>query len=38
MDEGPKSYVKYGLEYLAEVLLNPFNQHKVNVFQILSCT
>jgi hypothetical protein len=33
-----KSYVKYGLEYLAEVLLNPFNQHKVNVFQILSCT
>lgn len=33
-----KSYVKYGLESIAEVLLNPFNQHKINVFQILSCT
>jgi len=33
-----KSFVKYGLEYLANVLFNPFNPHKINVFQILSCT
>lgn len=33
-----KSFVKYGLEYITEVLLNPFNHHKMNVFQILSCT
>lgn len=33
-----KSLVKYGLEKIAEVLLNPFSPQKVNVFQFLSCT
>lgn len=33
-----KSFMKYGLEFIEEVLLNPFNLHKINVFQILSCT
>ena len=33
-----KSFVKYGLEFLAEILLNPFNPPKINVFKFLSCT
>ncbi len=33
-----KSFVKYGLEFLMQVLFDPFNKHKFNVFQVLSCT
>ncbi len=33
-----KSLVKYGLEFLAEILLNPFKPNKINVFSFLSCT
>ncbi len=33
-----KSLVKYGLEFLAEILLNPFKLNKINVFSFLSCT
>ncbi len=33
-----KSFVKYGLEFLAQVLLNPFEHPKINVFNFLSCT
>lgn len=33
-----KSLVKYGLEFLAETLLNPFNEPIINVFRFLSCT
>lgn len=33
-----KSFVKYGLDFLAVILLNPFNPNQINVFRFLSCT
>lgn|SRR5690554_242117 len=33
-----KSIFKYGLTYIANYLLNPNNQNKVNIFEFLSCT
>jgi len=33
-----KSLFKYGLEEIAEVLLNPFKREKFHIFKILSCT
>jgi hypothetical protein len=33
-----KSIFKYGLSTIANVLLNPSNQHNINVFKFLSCT
>ena len=33
-----KSFVKYGLEAIATVLLNPLNKQKYDVFKILSCS
>lgn len=33
-----KSLFKYGLDYIANILLNPQNQPNVNVFEFLSCT
>jgi len=33
-----KSFFKYGLDYIANILLNPQNQSNVNVFQFLSCS
>lgn len=32
------SLVKYGLNYIADTLLNPFRPTKINVFDFLSCT
>ena len=33
-----KSFFKYGLEEIAEVLSNPFKKEKFSIFKILSCT
>jgi len=33
-----KSIFKYGLSFIANALLNPENQHNINVIQFLSCT
>jgi len=33
-----KSFGKYGLEAIANVLLNPFTKTKYNIFKFLSCT
>ena len=33
-----KSFFKYGLEEIAEVLSNPFKKKKFSIFKILSCT
>lgn len=33
-----KSLFKYGLDYIANILLNPQNQSNVDVFKFLSCT
>jgi hypothetical protein len=33
-----KSLLKYGLEYIATWLLNPYAQTKIKVFEFLSCT
>lgn len=33
-----KSLFKYGLDYIANILLNPQNQSKLNVFNFLSCS
>lgn len=33
-----KSLFKYGLDYLANILLNPQNQSNINVFDFLSCS
>ena len=33
-----KSIFKYGLDYIASVLLNPVNQNNINLTQFLSCT
>ena len=33
-----KSLFKYGLEYIANILLNPQNQLVVNIYQFLSCS
>lgn len=33
-----KSIFKYGLDYIASVLLNPVNQNNINLMQFLSCT
>ncbi len=33
-----KSIFKYGLNYVASVLLNPLNQNNINLMQFLSCT
>lgn len=33
-----KSIFKYGLDYIASVLLNPVNQHNINLTDFLSCT
>lgn len=32
------SLVKYGLNFIADTLLNPFRPTKINVFDFLSCT
>ena len=32
------SLVKYGLNFIADALLNPFRPSKINVFNFLSCT
>ena len=32
------SLVKYGLNIIADTLLNPFRPPKINVFDFLSCT
>ena len=32
------SLVKYGLNLIADTLLNPFRPTKINVFDFLSCT
>lgn len=32
------SLVKYGLNFIAVALLNPFRPSKINVFDFLSCT
>ena len=32
------SLVKYGLNFIADALLNPFRPSKINVFDFLSCT
>jgi hypothetical protein len=29
---------KYGLEYIAKILLNPQNQSDVDIYQFLSCS
>jgi hypothetical protein len=33
-----KSLFKYGLEYVATVLLTSYNQHNINIFNFLSCS
>ena len=33
-----KSIFKYGLEYIATILLNPITISEIDVFKILSCT
>ena len=33
-----KSIFKYGLDYVASILLNPQNQSNINVFKFLSCS
>ena len=33
-----KSLFKYGLEIIAQVLLNPYAWIKLNIFLFLSCT
>ena len=33
-----KSIFKYGLDYIASILLNPVNQNNINLMQFLSCT
>ncbi len=33
-----KSIFKYGLSFIANILLNPENQNNTNIFQFLSCT
>jgi hypothetical protein len=33
-----KSLLKYGLEYIAEILLNPLAKIKIDIFNFLSCT
>lgn len=33
-----KSFVKYGLEYIASVLLNPFSTNQIEIIKFLSCT
>ena len=33
-----KSIFKYGLSFIANVLLNSENQHHTNIYQFLSCT
>ena len=30
--------VKYGLNFIADTLINPFRPTKINVFDFLSCT
>jgi hypothetical protein len=35
---GPKSLFKYGLDYIANALLNLQNQSNVDVFSFLSCS
>lgn len=32
------SIVKYGLNFIADTLFNPFRPTKINVFEFLSCT
>lgn len=32
------SIVKYGLNFIADALFNPFRPTKINVFEFLSCT
>lgn len=32
------SLVKYGLNFIADTLLNPFRPTKINVYELLSCT
>ena len=33
-----KSFLKYGLEFIAHILLNPLAENNVDIFKILSCT
>ncbi|KAA6323037.1 hypothetical protein EZS27_027483 [termite gut metagenome] len=33
-----KSLFKYGLGIIADILLNPQKQHKIEIFHFLSCT
>jgi len=33
-----KSFLKYGLEYIATILLNPFAKSEFDIFKFLSCT
>jgi len=33
-----KSIFKYGLDYIASVLLNPVNQNNIKITKFLSCT
>jgi hypothetical protein len=33
-----KSFFKYGLEYIASILLNPLYKYEIDVFSFLSCT
>ncbi|QMU66102.1 MAG: IS4 family transposase [Flavobacteriaceae bacterium] len=37
-DRKAKSIFKYGLDYIASVLLNPVNQNNINLTKFLSCT
>ena len=33
-----KSYLKYGLEFITNIFLNPLAENKVDIFKFLSCT
>jgi len=33
-----KSFLKYGLDFIANILLNPFAESKIDIFKFLSCT
>jgi hypothetical protein len=33
-----KSLLKYGLEFIASILLNPYAGSEVDIFKFLSCT